>query len=65
MMEEQEEEEEEEVEDLASGGPARLVPPRHSSIASRSDLQVFDISKTMTMRAPHSIVRVAHPVPPP
>lgn len=55
-----EEEEEEEV--VASGGPA---PTHHSSIASRSDLQVFDISKTMTMRAPHSIVRVAHPVPPP
>lgn len=65
MMEE--EEEEEEVEDLASGGPARPAPPRPTilRIASRSDLQVFDISKTMTMRAPHSIVRVAHPVPPP
>lgn len=61
------EEEDEEVEDLASDGPARPDPPQthHSSIASRSDLQVFDISKTMTMRAPHSIVRVAHPVPPP
>lgn len=41
-----EEEEEEEVEDLASGGPARLAPPRPTILP----LHLDPISKSLTYR---------------